>query len=104
MNEMKSILQWWLLSQFSTSKNWAFGKVIFQGTNFGVPVYKGAIPPWIKWIPSFSEDYSLTAYPPPPPKQKKLQKFRIGINRYKSKITNRTKSGKIDLRWGGGES
>ena len=59
MNENKSIIQW-LLSKFSTGKNFAFWKVTSQGSKFVVPVYKGTISLWMKRIPIFYEDYHLT--------------------------------------------
>ena len=43
-------------------KNFNFLKTEFEWYNFGVAVYKGVIPPWMKWNPSFHDDYYLTIY------------------------------------------
>ena len=60
MNEMKSILQWLLISKFSTGKNFASRKWLSKDSTSGFSFIKGPIPLWVKWKPSFHEDYCLT--------------------------------------------
>ena len=57
MIEMTPILYRWRLAKCTCVKRFAFRKVSAKICNFRVPVYKGVPLTWMKWHPSFNDDW-----------------------------------------------
>ena len=60
MNQINSILLRWLLSNYTTVKTFTTWRVTLESIQLWVPVYQGSSLPWMKWNPSFHNDYCLT--------------------------------------------
>ena len=56
MDEMKPVLEQWVLVNCTSLNSLTFGKVSVKLHNFRVLGSKGVPLPWMKWKPSFHDD------------------------------------------------
>ena len=57
MNEMKPVVERWVLVNCTSLNSFTFWKVSVKLHKFRVPGYKGFRLPWVKWNPSLNDDF-----------------------------------------------